>query len=127
MTTSSRSVLASRPTDEPRAQPPIRWPRPSGPSTAYVALWVLGGIVAVLVPYFIVPPGQHTAPEARVWTAFACTVLGAVMMIVASALMWRRSKDAGLFVLGCVPALSTVIGGVVLATIKLTGLRTGTG
>jgi len=102
------------------AQPAIRWPRPSAATLGYVALWVAGAVVAVAVPYVVVPVGQTHASVGPVWTAFGFTVIGSTIMIIASALMFRRSKDAGVFVIGCIPAVATIIGGVILSASKLT-------
>jgi len=103
-----------------QAQPAIRWPRPSAPSLAYVTLWAVGGLVSLVVPLLIVPVGTASTSAASAWTAYAFTVLGAVIMLVAASLLFRRTKEAGLFIVGSIPAVVMVIGGVIMVTVKLT-------
>lgn len=122
--------LTGRSTDQPaptpapragdRAQAPIRWPHPSRGSLAVFGVWAVGAVVALFVPAFIVGPGEQAASTSAVWTAFSMTVLGAVIMIAALAVLWRRTKDSGALVLGCVPAIAVVAGGVILTASKLT-------
>jgi hypothetical protein len=102
-----------------RAQPPIRWPHPNRRSVAFVGLWLVGLCIALLVPASIVGPGEESAPVGDVWTAFSFTVLGAAVMLGAATLLYRRTGDAGAMVLGGVPAVATVAGGIILATTKL--------
>jgi len=54
-------------------------------------------------------------------------VIGTLVMIVTSYLLYRRTHEVGFAVLGGVPALSCMIGGIVLAATKLTGTVTGHG
>lgn len=102
-----------------RAQPPIKWPHPRGASVAVVGLWLVGLIIALAIPAMIVGPGEENAEPSAVWTAFAITVVGAAIMIAAATMLWRRTKDSGALLLGTVPAISVVIGGVILAAVKL--------
>jgi hypothetical protein len=104
-----------------RAQPPIRWPHPNRSSVLTIALWAIGLIVALAVPAFIVPPSQKTATVAAVWTSFSFTVVGAVIMIAATAWNFRRTKDSGILILGLVPGVTVIICGVILATVKVLG------
>lgn len=111
--------MAARTVD--RAQPPIRWPHPNRSSVLAVALWALGLIVALLVPALIVPPYQETATPAAAWTAFSFTVVGALFMIAATSWHYRRSKDSGILILGLVPGTAVIVGGVIMATVKVLG------
>jgi hypothetical protein len=104
-----------------RAQPPIRWPHPDRSSVLTIALWALGLLVALLIPALIVPPYQKTATAAAAWTAFSFTVLGALFMIAATSWHYRRSKDSGILILGAVPGAAVIVGGVILATVKVLG------
>jgi hypothetical protein len=101
-----------------RAQPPIRWPHPTGMSVAFFAAWLLGGVFALFVPAMIVGPGEENAPAGQVWLAFSMSVIGALVMVGASIGLWRRTKDSGALVL-CIPAVAIVFGGVILAAVKL--------
>jgi len=104
---------------EEHAQPPIRWPHPNRSSVLTIALWALGLLVALGVPAAIVPPNQKTATAAAAWTAFAFTALGAAFMITATAWHFRRTKDSGILLLGIVPGATVMIGGIILATVKI--------
>lgn len=104
-----------------RAQAPIRWPHPDRSNLLAVALWAIGLVIALAVPAAIVPPGQKTAHIVPVWTAFSFTVIGAALMIGSTTLRWRRTGDSGLLILGVVPGLTVIIGGIILATTKIFG------
>ncbi len=104
---------------EQRAQAPIRWPHPDSTTLTAIALWVVGLVIALLVPAAIVPPGSETAEPSKIWTAFAVSVVGAAIMLGATVFYWRRRGDAAVLILGLVPAFSTVVGGVIFATTML--------
>ena len=107
--------------EQPRAQPPIRWPRPDPVWLGYVALWAAGLFLALFVPALLVSPSARTAPPREVWTAFAATVAGSIVMIGAAALLWRRTRDAAPLIMGGIPAFATIAGGAILTASKLTG------
>jgi predicted membrane channel-forming protein YqfA (hemolysin III family) len=104
-----------------RAQPPIRWPHLVRSSVPTIALWALGLLVALLVPAMIVPLSQKTATVSAAWTAFSFTVLGAAMMIAATSWHFLRTRDSGILLLGLVPGVAVVLGGIMLATVKTLG------
>lgn len=104
-----------------RAQPPIRWPHPNRSSVLTIALWGLGLLVGLLIPATIVPPTQETATAGEAWTAFSITVLGAVLMVAATAWQSRRTRDASVLILGVVPGSTLIVGGIILATVKVLG------
>jgi hypothetical protein len=109
---------------EERAQPPIRWPHPNRGTALTIALWALGLLVALLVPATIVPPTAQSATPAAAWTAFTFTVVGAALMIGATAYRWRKTQDAGILLLGAIPGASVIVGGIILATVKVLGFVT---
>jgi peptidoglycan/LPS O-acetylase OafA/YrhL len=102
-----------------RAQPPIRWPHPDRSSLGLVALWAVGLVVALLLPAAFVSPTAKNPPIGDVVLAFGSTVVGAAMMIGISMVLWRRMKDASVLVMGLVPAVAVVAGGVILAATKI--------
>jgi heme/copper-type cytochrome/quinol oxidase subunit 4 len=104
-----------------RAQARLRWPHPDRTSVIIAGVWGLGLVVALLVPAFIVGPGEQTAPASQVWTAFACTVVGAMVMLLSAMAMYRHSGDWADAVWGIVPAASVIVGGVILTATKLSG------
>ncbi|MFN8074960.1 MAG: hypothetical protein U0Q15_21110 [Kineosporiaceae bacterium] len=108
-----------------RSVAPFRRPRPSRAELGYFGLWVLGLVLALFVPALVVGPTQTDAPAGRVWGAFAITVAGALVMIGAAMLMWRRSKDSTVLVFGGVPAVACIAGGVILVATKLTVVTQG--
>ena len=104
-----------------RAQAKVRWPHPDRTSVIIAGGWLFGLLLALVVPALIVSPGERTAPDAQVWAAFGCTVAGAAVMLLAAWALYRHSRDWADAVWGIVPALSVVIGGVILTATKLTG------
>ena len=105
-------------TSAPRAQAPIRWPRPDGPTLRSLAIWLIGLAIALGIPALIVSPGAATAPIGKVLTALSFTVLGAGVMLFASYVLYRRHRDPLVFVMGGVPAIACVAGGVIIAAGK---------
>jgi hypothetical protein len=105
-----------------RAQPPIRWARPAGDTLGLIALWAVGAAVALAIPALIVPPSVRTAPPHDVWTAFAITIAGALIMLVAAVVLARRKQDPAWMIMGAIPASITIVGAAILAASKLTGL-----
>jgi hypothetical protein len=103
------------------AQPPIRWPHFNRTSVLTFALWGIGLIVALLIPASIVSPGQTTATAGAAWAAFSFTVLGAAIMMITTWWRWRKTRDAGILILGIVPGSAVVVGGIILATAKVLG------
>lgn len=104
---------------------PFRRPRPSGVELGFFALWLVGLALALFVPALIVGPGETDAPEGRIWTAFSLTVVGALVMMAAAALMWRRSRDSEVLLFGGVPAVACIAGGIIITATKLTSMVTG--
>jgi hypothetical protein len=102
-----------------RAQAPIKWPRPDRPTLAWVAVAVVGLVIALVVPASIVPPSATDPQVGRIWLAFSFTVLGAVVMLVAAAAMWRRTREPLVLVMGAVPAFTVLVGGIILAMTKV--------
>ena len=113
---------SSRPRDdvgEERAQAPIRWPHLNPRTLGLAGLWAVGAFVALALPAMIVSPATKNPPTADVWLAFGCTLLGTAIMMSAVSLLWRHFRDAGVFVLGMVPAVVCIAGGAMLAAAKI--------
>jgi hypothetical protein len=106
---------------EDRAQPPIRWPHPSQKDLGLIALWAVGIFVALFVPALFVAPTAHHPPTGDVLKAFGSTVVGSAIMIAAAAALWREKADASILLMGVVPAVSCIAGGVILTASKLAG------
>jgi hypothetical protein len=104
---------------EGRAQAPIRWPRPDRPTVVYTGMWVLGLLVALIVPAIIVPPNERNPPAGQIWLAFAFTAVGAVIMILAASRLWRSQREPVVMVMAAVPAFAVIVGGLILAFTKL--------
>jgi nitrate reductase gamma subunit len=102
-----------------RAQAPIRWSRPEGTFLSATAVWLVGLVTALLVPAAIVPPSSVTAEPTKIWTAFAVSVVGAILLLGSTIFYYRRKGDSAVLILGLVPAFSTVVGGVIFATTML--------
>lgn len=108
--------------EQQRAQAPIRWPHPDGTTLALVGVWAVGVFVALFVPALFVAPTAKNPPSGQVWLAFSSTIVGAAVMLLAAFGLWRRNKDSAVLVLGGVPAVACVAGGIILAAAKLTGM-----
>jgi hypothetical protein len=82
-------------------------------------------VIALAIPGLIVNPNEETAPRNDVLLAGGLTVVGCLIMIVASYVAYRRSGEIALVMLGGVPAFSCLAGGIILAATKLTATGTG--
>jgi uncharacterized membrane protein YcjF (UPF0283 family) len=109
------------PAEEERAQAPIRWPHPDRFTLGLIAVWVVGLIIALAVPATIVPPTARHPSTGQTWFAFAFTLLGALIMLAASIVQYRRSRDASVFTFGGVSAIAVIVGGIILVATKLGG------
>jgi drug/metabolite transporter (DMT)-like permease len=109
------------PAEEERAQAPIRWPRPDGFTLGMIALWVVGLVIALAVPATIVSPTARHPSAGQTWFAFAFTLVGALIMLVASTLHYRRERDTSVVTLATVSAIAVVVGGIILVATKLGG------
>lgn len=108
-------------TADDRAQAPIRWPRPQGRTLVLAAVWLVGLLVALVVPAFIVSPTAKNPTPSQAWIAFAFTMLGAAIMLFASLTHYRAKRDASVLTLGGVSAAALVLGGIILVATKLPG------
>ena len=104
-----------------RAQAPIRWPRPDPGSVVVGAIWVIGLLIALVVPALIVPPSETKPDVGRTWFAFLFTVIGAGIMLLMSMVQFRRKRDGTILTLGSVSAISVFLGGIILVATKLGG------
>jgi hypothetical protein len=109
------------PTGDDRAQAPIRWPRPDRGSVVLGAIWVIGLLIALVVPALIVPPSATNPNVGRTWFAFLFTVIGAGIMIGVSLVQFRRKRDGSILTLGTVSAIAVFLGGIILVATKLGG------
>jgi hypothetical protein len=109
------------PAEDERAQAPIRWPRPDRFTLGLIAVWVVGLIIALAVPALIVPPTARHPSTGQTWFAFAFTLLGALIMLTASVVQYRRKRDPSVFTLGGVSAVAVILGGIILVATKLGG------
>jgi peptidoglycan/LPS O-acetylase OafA/YrhL len=114
------------PSADDRAQAPIRWPRPDRRTITLAVVYAVGVVVALVVPALIVPPTAKNPSPGQAWLAFAFTLLGAGIMLVATMAHYRRKRDASVLTLGGVSAAALVLGGIILVATMLPG-RTGQG
>jgi hypothetical protein len=119
VTPTSSSQQEDSPVD--RAQPPFRWPHPDTRTVGIVLVWAVGLFVALFVPALFVAPTATKPPSADVWKAFSSTIIGALIMLGAAGVLWRRRADSSVLLMGAVPAFATIAGGVILTAAKLTG------
>lgn len=104
-----------------RTQAPIRWPRPDRGSVILIAIWLVGLLVALVVPALIVPPSATNPDVGRTWFAFLFTVIGCGVMLAVSLLQFRRRRDGAILTLGSVSAIALFLGGIILVATKLGG------
>jgi uncharacterized membrane protein YcjF (UPF0283 family) len=109
------------PTEEGRAQAPIRWPRPDRFTLGLIAVWVVGLVIALAVPATIVPPTAKHPSTGQTWLAFLFTLIGALIMLTVSVVQYRRKRDASVLTLGGVSAVAVILGGIILVATKLGG------
>lgn len=82
---------------------------------------MLGLLCATVVPATIVPPSGDSAPGDQVALALGATLLGAAVMLGCGFALWRRTRDLTAMAFSAVPAVTVVIGGIILAGTKLVG------
>ena len=109
------------PTEDGRAQAPIRWPRPDRSTLGIGAVWLLGLIIALVVPALIQSPSAKHPEVGRTWFAFLFTVIGAGIMLTCSLLQYRRRRDGSVLALSGVTAAAVFLGGIILVATKLGG------
>jgi cytochrome bd-type quinol oxidase subunit 2 len=106
-------------TGEDRAQPPIRWPRPDRFTHTLGAVWIVGLVIALVVPALIVPPNSAHPSVGRTWFAFLFTAIGVAIMLTCSLLEWRRKRDGMVLTLFATAAIALFLGGIILVAAKL--------
>lgn len=99
--------------------PPVRWPHLGRAVLGLIAVWLVGLVLAVVVPALIVPPGAATAPTGDVVLALVSTVLGAAIMIGVGLVFLRRHEDPVATAFGVVPGITLIAGGLIMAATKL--------
>jgi heme/copper-type cytochrome/quinol oxidase subunit 4 len=109
------------PAGEERAQAPIRWPRPDKFTLGLIVAWLVGLVVALAVPAFIVPPTAQHPSTGQTWFAFAFTLIGALIMLTVSTLHYRREHEFTVATMATVCAIAVVVGGIILVATKLGG------
>ena len=109
------------PTEEGRAQAPIRWPRPDRFTLGLIAVWVVGLVIALAVPAAIVPPTARNPSPGQTWLAFLFTMIGAGIMLTVSMIQYRRKRDPSVLTLGGVSAVAVILGGIILVATPLGG------
>ena len=109
------------PTSDNRAQAPIRWPRPDRTTVVLIATYVVGLLIALIIPALIVPPSSTHPQVGRAWFAFLFTVIGAAIMLVSALMHFRRERDGTILTLASVSAISVFLGGIILVAVKLGG------
>ena len=109
------------PSEEERAQAPIRWPRPDRFTLGLIVAWFVGLIIALAVPATIVPPTAQHPSTGQTWFAFLFTVIGALIMLTVSTLHYRREHEFTVATMATVCAIAVVVGGIILVATKLGG------
>jgi predicted membrane channel-forming protein YqfA (hemolysin III family) len=109
------------PSAENRAQAPIRWPRPDRTVVTLIVTYLIGLIIALVVPALIVPPRSEHPEVGRAWFAFLFTVIGAGIMLVSALLHFRHERDGTILSLATVSAITVLLGGIILVAVKLGG------
>jgi hypothetical protein len=103
----------------PHGHRTMRWPKPDALSVLLFLGWVVGILVSTVVPYFIVPPTSGDPDPSQVGIAFAVTMLGVGIFVLAGLGLWRHLRSQAVLVFALVPAVSIVSGGVILTATLL--------
>ncbi|PWJ53274.1 hypothetical protein SAMN06264364_11332 [Quadrisphaera granulorum] len=93
----------------------IRKPILSPASVALFLLFLGGAVLATIVPAGIAPPEDlagSTLTEA--WQAFGVSVVGLLIMAIASGFLYARTKEIAMLVLAIAPTTAGFVGAVVL-------------
>ena len=101
------------------AHRPTRWPHPDALSLVFFAGWVVGVLVATVIPYSLVPPTSLDPDPARVWTAFGVTLVGIVIFVVSGMLLSRHVKSQAAMIMALVPVVSIGAGSIILTATLL--------
>ena len=101
------------------AHRPTRWPHPDALSLVLFGGWVVGILVATVIPYSLVPPTTRDPDTVRVWTAFGVTLVGIVIFVVSGLLLSRHIKSQAAVVMALVPVVSIGAGSIILTATLL--------
>ena len=105
--------------EEQRVRGPVRWTRPSSGTVVAMAIWVLGLVLAGLVPLFLLGYDPYeSAPVGRIVVGLTFTLLGALVMVFSAYLLYRKSGSIGAAILAFVPSFVFATLGILMTTMK---------
>ncbi|MEH3075295.1 MAG: hypothetical protein PGN11_01220 [Quadrisphaera sp.] len=93
----------------------IRKPILSPASVALFLLFLGGTVLATIVPAGIAPPSDLNGTTLdQAWQAFGISVVGLLVMAVASGFLYARTKEIAMLILAIAPTTAGFVGAVVL-------------
>jgi hypothetical protein len=84
-----------------------------------VIIWAAALAVALFLPITLVDPAASTAPAGHVWLVFGVVLGCTAAMIGSVTALYRRTRQPGVLVLGCVPSVVCIIYSVLITITKL--------
>lgn len=116
------SAHATPPTqhEDQRAIAPIRWSKPSRGTIVALVIWLVGVLVAAIVPLVLLGHDPYEAASGpRIATGLVFTLVGSLIMVFSAYLLYRKSGSIGAAILAFVPSFVLACLGVLMTTMKL--------
>jgi hypothetical protein len=105
--------------EEQRVRGPVRWAKPSRGTVTALGIWVVGLVLAGLVPMFLLGYNPYeSAPGGRIAVGLAFTLVGALVMVFSAYLLYRKSGSIGAAILAFVPSFVFATFGILMTTMK---------
>jgi hypothetical protein len=105
--------------EEQRAIAPIKWSRPSSGTVVALVIWLVGVLVAAIVPLVLLGADPYeAAPGGRIATGLVATLLGSLIMVFSAYLLYRKSGSIGAAILAFVPSFVMACLGILMMTMK---------
>ncbi|NAZ76854.1 hypothetical protein GTQ99_15710 [Kineococcus sp. T13] len=106
--------------EEQRFRAPVRWSRPSSGTLVALGVWVVGLVLAGLVPLFLLGADPYeSASGGLIVTGLCFTLAGSLVMVLSAYLLYRKSGSIGAAILAFVPSFVFAVLGILMATMKV--------
>lgn len=106
--------------EEQRALAPMKWTRPSPGTVLALAIWVVGVLIAAIVPLVLLGADPYeSAPGGRIVAGLTFTLVGSLVMVFSAYLLYRKSGSIGAAILAFVPSFVLATLGILMTTMKV--------
>jgi hypothetical protein len=106
--------------EEQRALAPAKWPKPSRGTVIALAIWVVGVLLAGIVPLVLLGANPYeAAPGGRIVVGLVFTLVGSLVMVFSAYLLYRKSGSIGAAILAFVPSFVFATLGILMTTMKV--------